>query len=232
MKERSSEIIGKKIIQSILEGEFIINEALQPERELATLFNVGRPTIREALQRLERDGWITIRKGLPAIVNDYWKHGNLMTIVNILQYHEEVPDEFIKYMLELRISLSPTYVKDAVVHNQVKVIALFVKLEELSDDASSYAEFDWNLQQGIAKLSPNPIYLLILNSFKDIYRKMAEKYFWSTEHREMSYQYYVELLEAILKGEVEATEKITRTMMKTSLILWNEKVNGGEQNGK
>ncbi|MBP1943615.1 GntR family transcriptional regulator [Cytobacillus luteolus] len=228
MKERSSEIIGRKIIQSILEGDFSINEHLQPERDLATLFSVGRPTIREALQRLERDGWITIRKGMPAIVNDYWKQGNLMTIVDILQYHEEIPDELIKYMLELRISLSPTYVKDAIVHNRVKVIALFVPLDELSDDAGSYADFDWNLQLGIAKLSPNPIFLLILNSFKDIYQKMAEKYFGSQNHRKQSYQYYTELLNAILKGEVEETEALTRKMMETSLILWSEKVKGGD----
>ncbi len=228
MKERSSEMIGKKIIQSILEGEFSINEQLQPERDLATLFNVGRPTIREALQRLERDGWITIRKGLPAIVNDYWKQGNLMTIVNILQYHEEVPDEFIKYMLELRISLSPTYVKDAVVHNRVRVISLFVPLDELLNDAGSYADFDWNLQLGIAKLSSNPIYLLILNSFKDIYKKMAEKYFWNPEHRRKSYHYYAELLDAVLKGDVEATETITRKMMEASLILWSDKVKEGK----
>jgi len=230
MKERSSDTIGKKIIQSILDGEFGINEPLQSERELAVTFNVGRPTIREALQRIERDGWITVRKGMPAIVNDYWKQGNLMTIVNILQFHDEVPDEFINHMLELRISLTPTYVKDAVVHHRLKVISLFVPLEDLKDNAKSYAEFDWYLQQCLAKLSPNPIYLLILNSFSEIYRKLAEKYFLEPSHRRASRHYYDELLNSVLAGDVEATETITKVMMKKSLELWNEKRNGGNSN--
>ncbi|MDF2855420.1 MAG: hypothetical protein K0Q87_1271 [Neobacillus sp.] len=227
MKERSSDTIGKKIIHSILEGEFRMHEPLQSERELAAHFSVGRPTIREALQRIERDGWITIRKGMPAIVNDYWKQGNLMTIVNILQFHDEVPDEFINHMLELRISITPTYVKEAVLHHRLKVISLFVPLDDLNDDAKSYAEFDWNLQQSLAKLSPNPIYLLILNSFNEIYSKLAEKYFLESSHRLASRLYYDELLNSVLHGDVHATEDITKMMMKKSLNLWNEKRNGG-----
>ncbi|MFP3441835.1 GntR family transcriptional regulator, partial [Pantoea sp. SIMBA_133] len=65
MIERSSEKITKQLIRSILEKEWRTNDPLPPERELATHYQVGRPTIREALQRLERDGWITIRKGAP-----------------------------------------------------------------------------------------------------------------------------------------------------------------------
>ncbi|MGR3766277.1 GntR family transcriptional regulator [Rossellomorea sp. NS-SX7] len=220
MKERASDTIGKTIIGSILEGTCSINEPLQPERELASRFNVGRPTIREALQRLERDGWITIRKGMPAVVNDYWKQGNLMTIAAILEHHEDIPDEFIHHMLELRISLTPSYVRDAVSRHRVKVISLFADVEELDDDAESYAEFDWDLQLRTARLSPNPIYLLILNSFKEVYKKMAVKYFSDASLRKASRSYYNELLEAVLKGDVEGAETLTKAMMEKSLSLW------------
>jgi GntR family negative regulator for fad regulon and positive regulator of fabA len=138
-----------------------------------------------------------------------------------------VPDEFINHMLELRISITPTYVKEAVLHHRLKVISLFVPLDDLNDDAKSYAEFDWNLQQSLAKLSPNPIYLLILNSFNEIYSKLAEKYFLESSHRLASRLYYDELLNSVLHGDVHATEDITKMMMKKSLNLWNEKRNGG-----
>jgi GntR family transcriptional regulator, negative regulator for fad regulon and positive regulator of fabA len=227
VKERSSDIIAGKLIQSILEGHIKVHEPLQSERELATRFQAGRPTIRESLQRLERDGWITGRKGMPAIVNDYWKQGNLMTIVNILEHQEEVPDEFIHHMLELRISLTPTYFRDALHHNRLKVISLFVPLEEVQDDARSYADFDWQLQQNVAKLSANPIYLLILNSFKDFYVKMAVKYFSEPDHRKASLDYYEKLLDFILKGDIEKAEHLIKEMMETSLRLWKHKMNGG-----
>ncbi len=227
MIERSSEKITKQLIRSILEKEWRTNEPLPPERELATHYQVGRPTIREALQRLERDGWITIRKGAPAVVNDYWKDGNLMTIVNILQHHDDIPDEFIVYMLELRITLTPAYVRDALLHHRLQMISLFIPLQELTDDPKSYAEFDWKLQKSVAELSPNPVFLLILNSFENIYGKMAEKYFLEPSHRKASKKYYEQFLEATLKGDLHRAETLTKQMMVTSLELWKMKMNGG-----
>ncbi|MGN7400846.1 GntR family transcriptional regulator [Cytobacillus praedii] len=223
MKLRSSELISKKIISAILEGEYKINEPLLPERDMAVKFHVGRPTIREALQRLERDGWIAARKGIPAVVNDYWSHGNLMTIVDILQCYDEIPNVFIEYMLGLRIAITPIYMKEAAVHNRLKVLALFAKLDELQDDAKSYAAFDWALQQNLAQLSPNPIYRLLINSFTEIYIPMAEKYFREPHHRIVSKQYFDELVTSLLNGDVEEAEQITKAMMEKSLILWKKK---------
>ncbi|MET3728423.1 GntR family negative regulator for fad regulon and positive regulator of fabA [Fictibacillus halophilus] len=228
MGKRSSEIIGQQIIQSILEGKLGIHESMLSERDLSSQFDVGRPTIREALQRLERDGWITIHKGMPATVNDYWKQGNLMTIVNMLELEDEIPDDFVLHMLQLRISLTPAYIRDAAHHNRLKLIALFSSLDELKDEPNSFAIFDWNLQQDMAHLSPNPIYRLILNSFKNVYYKMALKYFADSSHRSISKQYYFVLLESILMGDIEKTEKITQSMMEKSLDLWKKKLNGGE----
>lgn len=230
MKKRSSEMIGQQIIQSILQGKIEIHESIPSERDLSSIYNVGRPTIREALQRLERDGWIVFHKGMPATVNEYWKQGNLMTIVTILQLQDEIPDEFIVYMLQLRVSLTPTYIKDAVKHNRVKLISLFSSLDELKDEPASYALFDYHLQQDMAQLSPNPIYCLILNSFKDVYYRMALQYFDDSSSRSLSKQYYVALLESILIGDIEGTEKITQSMMEDSLNLWKKKMNGGKNN--
>lgn len=220
MLERSSDQVMKQIVKSILEGEYQINDSLLAERELALFFGVGRPTVREALQRLEREGWITFRKGMPPVVNDYWKHGNLMTIVNMLQNYDEIPDLFIEYMLELRVALTPSYMRDALEQNRLKVISLFADIEDLKDNAANYAHFDWKLQQNIAGLSANPMYLLILNSFKEIYIPMAEKYFAHAKHREASRLYYETLLKSILAGDISASEDVTKNMMKDSLHLW------------
>ncbi|TMU86994.1 GntR family transcriptional regulator [Bacillus sp. BHET2] len=229
MKERSSDIISRDISRAILGGGLKNQASLQSERELAAYYKVGRPTIREALQRLERDGWITSRKGMPPIVNDYWRDGNLMTIVTILQHEDEIPDEFIIHMLELRVSITPTYFRDALLNNRLKVISLFVPFEDVTDDAYWYADFDWHIQQQVAMLSANPIYLLILNSFKDIYIRMAEKYFTTPSHRAALRDYYDRLLKWILDGDIPKAEQTIRDMMETSLRLWKQKMNGGNE---
>ena len=222
-KERSSDLVEKQIVNAILVGEYPVGSTLLSERELAKAFEVGRPTVREALQRLERDGWVTCRQGHPAIVNDYWRRGNLTTLVNIVYNHEAVTDEFITYLLELRISLAPSYIRDAVKHHQPKTVALLAHLDQLADEADGYAAFDWELQRNLASLSPNPVYLLILNSFTSFYLLMARRYFSMEEHRRLSMAYYNELLSVALQGDAVEAEKIAKKTMEKSLSLWKNR---------
>lgn len=222
-KERSSDKIENELIKSILAGVYSVGSTLPPERELAKEFGVGRPTIREALQRLGRSGWITGRKGMPSVVNDYWRNGNLATLVNIVENHPIIPDEFILYLLELRSTLTPTYIRDAVTFNQAKVVALLANLEQLEDSAESYAAFDWNLQKRCAGLAVNPIFLLILNSFDSIYINMAKRYFSVKEYRELSLNYYLDLLKAALKGDAMEAERLSTKTMAKSLALWKDR---------
>ncbi|WP_062236122.1 hypothetical protein [Fictibacillus sp. FJAT-27399] len=51
-------------------------------------------------------------------------------------------------------------------------------MDELKDNAQEYAAFDWNLQQKHAGLSHNPIYHLIINSFKEVYLRLAKSFFF------------------------------------------------------
>lgn len=91
---------------------------------------------------------------MPSIINDYWSNGNLTTLINIVENHHTITDEFIMYLLEFRSSLTPTYIRNAVTFNQPKVVALLANLEQLEDSAESYAAFDWDLQKGVLGLLP------------------------------------------------------------------------------
>ncbi len=48
---------------------------------LSELIGVTRTTLREVLQRLARDGWLTIQHGKPTKVNNFWETSGL----NILE---------------------------------------------------------------------------------------------------------------------------------------------------
>lgn len=60
---RLYETVAEHLSQAIAEGTYPIGTRLPPERELAERFNVGRPTIREALIALELAGLIDVRTG-------------------------------------------------------------------------------------------------------------------------------------------------------------------------
>lgn len=53
---RPAEQAERQLIQEILNGVFPADSALPPERALAGMLGVTRPTLREVLQRLARDG--------------------------------------------------------------------------------------------------------------------------------------------------------------------------------
>ena len=57
------------IVRSIWDDVFPAGTNLPSERDLADKIGVTRTTLREVLQRLARDGWLTIQHGKPTKVN-------------------------------------------------------------------------------------------------------------------------------------------------------------------
>lgn len=214
---RSSDFVENKLIRAVLLGEYPPGSELPPERDLAAKLGVGRPTLREVIQRLERDGWFSVRKGQHTLVKDFWREGNLNTLVNIVQSSEEVSEKFIINLLEVRVAFAPAYVKDAVQCCPAKVVATLTDIDELEDAAEVFAMFDWQLQKKLVNLAQNPIYRLILNSFGAIYVQAARSYFMESENRQLSRQFYQDLLAKAMASDYQGAERVTKEVMEEVL---------------
>jgi DNA-binding FadR family transcriptional regulator len=59
----AGERIAERVVTAIALGEFVPDQRLPAERELATMLEVSRTTVREALQRLQASGYVTTRRG-------------------------------------------------------------------------------------------------------------------------------------------------------------------------
>lgn len=69
-----SDVIEQQLEFLILEGTLRPGEKLPPERELAKKFDVSRPSLREAVQRLEAKGLLLRRQGGGTFVqNNLWQ---------------------------------------------------------------------------------------------------------------------------------------------------------------
>ena len=62
-QQKLSDIILSQLENMIIEGSLEPGEKLLPERELAQQFQVSRPSLREAIQKLEIKGLVTRRQG-------------------------------------------------------------------------------------------------------------------------------------------------------------------------
>jgi|YelNatPaOPRAMG01_1025707.scaffolds.fasta_scaffold05431_3 GntR family negative regulator for fad regulon and positive regulator of fabA len=210
------------LISAILDGTYPVGVALPAERELALKLGVTRPTLREVLGRLARDGWVVIRHGRPTMVNDIWRHGGLGVISGVVRSAHALPPAFVDNLLELRLHIAPYYARLAVERSAEEVSALLSERGALANDPRAFAAYDWRLHYRLTVLSGNPIVTLILNGFEGFYERMASLYFRLPLAKEASRDFYEGLSGAASHADGAAAERVTRKAMEASIALWQE----------
>lgn len=220
--QKPAEIAETRVIEAILEGAFPINSFLPGERELAESLGVTRPTLREALQRLERDGWVEIHHGKPTRVQDYWKEGSLGILNTIARHPGHMPDNFIPDLLTVRLAMAPTYTTMAVENSPEKIIQLLEKRHQLEQDPQAFAYFDWQVHHVLTVLSENPVFVMILNGFKDLYLQLAPFYFSIDSARQHSMHFYQDLSQASTRLDPNQARILTDMVMRESLVFWQQ----------
>lgn len=218
---KPAELTESRIVEAILDGTFPVNSFLPPERELAELLGTTRPTLREALQRLSRDGWLEIRQGKSTRVKDYIHEGNLLILNAITRSAKNLPVDFVPNLLHVRLLLAPEYTRLATRHSPAEVIHLLESIQTTPDTAEDFTRVDFNLHHRLTILSGNPIFTLILNGFGDLYQSMGLFYFSASQSRDHSRSFYKKLYSAVLSNDIFLVGEVTRQVMQDSIDLWN-----------
>jgi len=209
------------LIEAILDGTFRAGSTLPGERTLAAQLGVTRPTLREALQRLARDGWLTVAHGKPTVVNDFWEQGGLNVLATLVKYPEHLPPDFISQLLEVRYHLAPAYTRAAVARAAGEIAAFLADATALESPAQ-FAQFDWRLHHLLTIRSGNPIYTLILNGFRGFYEIIARQYFGPAAARELSRRFYADLRAVAAAGDAAAAEALCRAVMRDTMAAWSQ----------
>lgn len=220
--QKPAELTEARLIDAILDERFPPGSLLPSERDLAMQLRVTRPTLREALQRLARDGWLEIRQGKATRVKDYWHEGSLGVLSTLAQHRERLPADFIPNLLAVRRAIAPAYARQAVDREADRVVHFLSHGLSLEDNETAYATFDWDLHHSLSISSGNPIFTLILNGFSELYHPMACLYFQSEHARQSSLNFYQKLLDAAHQHDGQSAESITILAMDQSLELWYE----------
>jgi len=212
--------VEEALVVAILEGTYPPHASLPGERDLAALLHVTRPTVREALGRLERDGWLTIQHGKSTLVADYWRDGGLNILSALARYGRHALPALAPRLLEVRLALAPAYARAAVACDAAGVVSALDGHAALPDDAAYYTAFDWTLHRTLALTAHNPLYPLILNGVAGLYQEMGLLSFANPEARSSARAFYGALLTAARRGNADAAEAITRAAMRQSLAIW------------
>jgi GntR family negative regulator for fad regulon and positive regulator of fabA len=210
------------IVKSIWNGGFPPGSILPAERELSELIGVTRTTLREVLQRLARDGWLTIRHGKPTKVNNFWETSSLNILETLVQLDQEGIPALVDNLLSARTNISAIYIRGAIKNNPEKAIELLSRYQDIEDTGEAFAEFDYQLNKELVVASDNSIYLLILNGFRGLYSRIGQLYFANPKGREISRVYYQNLIDLAKENKFNESIYAVRDYGVESGKLWLE----------
>ncbi len=223
---KPAELAESRLLEAILSGYFPPNSTLPGERELAEQIGVTRPTLREALQRLARDGWLDIQHGKPTRVRDYRQEGGLGVLAVLARAPQGESPDFVAHLLEVRLLLAPAYTRQALEADAAAMAAALQEYPSLPDEPAAFARADWDLHLLLTRRAANPIFRFLFNGFTDLALRMGERYFAYPECRAHSRRFYEDLLACARAGAAFDAEVLTRRVMEESLALWQEKSRG------
>ncbi len=172
-KKRLYEEVAEQLKQTIFNGDLEPGDQLPSERELSEMFDVGRPTIREALRTLSVLGLIESNPGFK---------GSVVKKIELSQYLDAMSEQF-TWMIQAdeqsfeQISEARKYIELGIAHTVAQqadekdfaeLEQDLDKLEALVDNPKKYLEGAATFHLKLARLSNNSIYHMMWKLFYDI----------------------------------------------------------------
>lgn len=163
-KSALAEEITTRLLNLIKERQLHPGDKLPPERELATMMQVSRPSLREALRALSIMNVVEIRQGDGTYVSSLDPH----LLVEPLDFIFALDDSTFVQLFEARkivevgiVALAAERITDA----QIAVLAACLEqAEDAVDDPAAFLEIDRALHDTITQAAGNPILARVMAS--------------------------------------------------------------------
>jgi GntR family negative regulator for fad regulon and positive regulator of fabA len=208
------------IVESIWSGRFPPGTILPAERELSELIGVTRTTLREVLQRLARDGWLTIQHGKPTKVNNYWETCGLNILETLARLDQEGQPQLLDNLLSARTNLSAVFIRAAFRHDPEKSREIIKRYKEVPQEGKAFAQHDYQMHHDLAFASSNPVYVLMMNGFRGIYARVGGFFFDHQSARDVATNYYEQLLSVLETNEPDRVVSVVRKYGVESGKVW------------
>jgi len=198
----------------IFSGYFKIGEKLPPERELAKKMKVSRPVVHEGLVDLVAKGLVTMVPRRGSVINDYRQHGSLFVLTSLFKYSDgEVSVKLLTSMLDMRTLFEMENAGLAAANRSPAQLGQFKDILDREkhtphNDPQALAALDFEFHLLLAMASNNLVYPLLLNSLKQFYLSLSEKFFTDPLVIPPVFENHVKLVQAIADQAPETAKTI------------------------
>jgi len=217
--ESLKEVFVTRFEELILSGKIAVGQKLPSERELALQLGVSRPVVHEGLVDLAAKGLVTMRPRVGTTVNDYRREGSLVMLESLLNYQRgRLEPGLLQGLLDMRrLFETETARLAARCRTDVHLQALeeILSEEKLHDpgDAQGWAHIDFRFHHLLAMASSNPVYPLLLNSFKGVYLNLTGQFFQDPSVVPAIIAFHEELAGAVNRKDEEGAARVMDRML-------------------
>lgn len=209
-KSTLADEVAKRVAQMIQSGSYDSGDRLPTINEMARRFEVGHPTLREALKKLEVLGMVKTKHGSGVYVEN---NQNVLVLSNPI-FLGEVSKEMMLDLIEARI---PIEIKSVVQAAQNAADEDIERMAELLEKAGQHIEDDAVLNRTnmafhreIAVASGNVVLAQLLEVLSNLFEKEQRKILDIWGSREQDHAEHMSILEALRGRDEELAEERMR----------------------
>jgi GntR family transcriptional regulator, transcriptional repressor for pyruvate dehydrogenase complex len=166
--EKVSKRIVEQIRDTVLSGRLKPGDRVASEKELVVQFGVSKATLREALRVLEAMGLVEIRKGIQGgvFIAEVDMKTTIHSVMNFLHFKAVS----IHDITMLRFMLEPSVAHMAALRLPMEEIRRLELMIDQTEDSDGAISKDIGFHRYLARLSENPILILIMDFIDNLLR--------------------------------------------------------------
>lgn len=224
LKQSLSDRLAREIRDSIQSGKYQLGDRLPPIMEMAKRFEVGQPTIREALKKLEAIGVVQIRHGTGVFVS----RSDDVLMYASTDYSGQVTQKMLLDLVGARMPIELQSVADAVRNATAEQIGELERIlaeagEHLEDDAMLNA-MNMAFHGQIARASGNAVTYQLLSVLHELFSAEQRMILGIFGSRDRDHREHAEIVEAIVqRDEALAVERMRSHLLgvQAAILRWN-----------
>lgn len=211
-KQKLSDHVCEELERLIANGTLREGDYFPSERELMDMFQVGRPSVREALQKLQQKGLAEINSGEKAKVSSPGIHaftGLLSGLALTLLSQENERHQFEKIRQLFEVAIVREAAKKITDVELERLDVILDKTKQEIDDPILFAKNDVKFHAVIIACLQAPMISVMYENFIDWLIKARSK-LSSPELRSQSYEHHCRIADALRKHDPDLAENEMR----------------------
>jgi GntR family transcriptional repressor for pyruvate dehydrogenase complex len=200
--------IAEQIRSSILAGEFAPGDKLPPERELAEMFGVSRPSVREALNVLASSGLVMSYQGGGTVVMSLVETSSANPLSELIRVQQDRALDVIEVRKGME-SWTAWYAAERALPDDIRRMEeIIAGMKHNLDLKQPSEDLDANLHIVIARATHNIVWLHLMQSLFDAMKEFQQTVwravYLTHEDHQLLYEHHNAVVQAIKARDPQA----------------------------